>query len=314
MNTAIIKRRKSYGVTPISPIDVPADLKGRYVNQGVKSLITRLGNSLDFGYGVSPLNPQDVPVDLQERYLNKGVLTPKELASGISNDERIKAIAKDLHSIAGTLTLSTGLLGRVVTLTSTPQLIINAQYDRGYLLLNPAGTVGLTSTGTLFPTQTVVGAGAATTSSEIGVSNFLTARFWLEVTFTAGAGPVPFVLQSKNPVTGTYIDVQTIFNPTATGNLYASVGSLGIDTDFRVVATVPIGTTITFNVGYCLKDGLAGTSAGSSQTVFIGGAGVSPVSGYPILDGQEKQFWLLQNTNLYGVTDGSSLNLNIFEL
>ena len=323
MTTALIKRRKGvtrHGVIPISPRDVPADLEARYINQGMKSLVSRLnGLGDDKLYGVSPLDPQDVPIDLQERILNNGIFVPRSNPSGgvspaNERDVLLKTIGKDLHSIAGTLTLSNGLLGRVVTLTSTPQLILSPQYDRGYLLLNPAGTTGLTSSGTLMASQQVVGAGANTLSSEIGVANYNTMRFFLEITFDAGVGPVPFTLQSKNPVTGTYIDTQVVFNPAATSTLYASVGTLGIDTDMRMKVVVPVGTTVTFSVGYVLKDGLPGTTAGVSQTVYIGGPGVNAVSGYPILNGQEKQFWLFQNTQIWGVTAGGSLNLNIFEL
>jgi hypothetical protein len=59
---------------------------------------------------------------------------------------------------------------------------------------------------------------------------------------------------------------------------------------------------------------LSGTSAGATQTIFVGGAGVSPVSGYPLLAGQEKPFYLEENVKLYAVTSGANLDMNIFEL
>jgi hypothetical protein len=66
--------------------------------------------------------------------------------------------------------------------------------------------------------------------------------------------------------------------------------------------------------GFVLKEGLPGTSSGVSQTIFIGGSGVTSTAGYPILSGEQKQFYLLENVNLYAVTNGPSLSLNVFEL
>jgi hypothetical protein len=63
-----------------------------------------------------------------------------------------------------------------------------------------------------------------------------------------------------------------------------------------------------------LKDGLEGTSTGVTQTIFIGGAGVLSTAGYPLLSGQERPFYLMENVQLYAVTASPSLSLNIFEL
>jgi hypothetical protein len=201
-----------------------------------------------------------------------------------------------------------------VTVTSIPQLIIQAQEPRGYLLLNPAGVVGLTAQGTVFSSTTLVGA-TTLASGSLGVANYKTGRFTVVATFGAGAGPVTFDLQTLDPVDGTtWITVQTIFSLTATGNAYANVGDLGIDVDARIFVTVPVGTTITFTMGFVLKDGLEGTSAGATQTIFIGQSGVSSVSGYPILAGHEKPLYFMENVSLYAVTAGPSLAMNIFEL
>jgi hypothetical protein len=287
----------------INRIIKPSNIMPRVNNLG------QLDKEID--YGPSPVDRRDVPVDLQEKYVNKG--RPKGWGYNPDGTPDLDQLVYDVHSIASTLMLSVGLLGRVVVVTSTPSLIINAQYDRAYLLLNPAGAVGLTTTGTLISSQTLVGA-TTLTSGSLGVANYKTARFFVEATFGAGAGPVTFDLQTLNPATGNYITSQTIFSLTATGNAYADVGTLGVDTDLQMFVTVPLGTTITFSVGYVLKDGLEGTSAGASQTIFLGQAGVNPSAGYPLLNGKEKQFYFKQNVNLYAVTSGPSLILNIFEL
>jgi hypothetical protein len=283
---------------------------------------SRRANSLgqidnEFDFGPQPLQSKDVPIDIQERHIRHyGKPGQGEGAgAGAGGFPDISQLIKDVHSIAGILVLRRGLSGRSEIVTGTSRLIIDNQEigGRGFLLLNPAGVVGLTSTGTLFPSTSLVGA-ITQASAALGVANYNTARFTLKVTAFAGAGPVTFDLQTLDPVDGTtWITVQTVFSVTATGNVYANVGGLGIDTDARIFVTVPGGTSLTFTLGYVLKDGLAGTTAGVTQTIFVGQSGVTPVSGYPLLAGQEKQFYFMENVQLYAVTTGPSLTMNIFE-
>lgn len=274
----------------------------------------------EFDNGPQPLHPRDIPIDLRERIIRPsgGVgssIGPDGLpVPGAGPD--FSQLVEDVHSIAGVFVLRRGLLGRVETITSVPRLIIQCQEfgGRGYLLLNPAGVVGLTAQGTVFSSTTLLGP-TSLASGVLGVANYNTGRFTVNATFTAGVGPVTFDLQTLDPVDGvTWITTQTIFNLAATGTAYANVGNMGIDVDARILVTVPAATTITFTVGFVLKDGLDGTSAGASQTIFVGGAGVSPVSGYPLLAGKEKPFYFMENVTLYAVTSGPNLDMNIFEL
>jgi hypothetical protein len=284
--------------------------------------VVRRANSLgqldrEFNFGPQPLQRNDVPIDIQERYIRHDAFGKDgggELGPGGFPD--LSRLIKDVHNIAGVLVLRRGLLGRVVTITSTPQLIINQleAEGRGYLLLNPAGVVGLTAQGTVFSSTSLVGA-TSLASGTLGVANYKTGRFTVNVTAFGGAGPVTFDLQTLHPVDGTtWITSQTIFSLTATGTAYVNVGELGIDVDARILVTVPAATTITFDMGFILKDGLEGTSAGATQTIFLGGAGVSAVSGFPLLAGKEKPFYFEENVAMYAVTSGPSLDMNIFEL
>ena len=274
----------------------------------------------EMGHGPRPLPISEVPSDILPRYIQDrlysggGVGLPGGPGAPQGLDA-LSGIADDVRAIAGTLLLRRGLLGRVVTVTGTPTLIIDVKETegRGYLLLNPAGVVGLTAVGTLIASNTAVGA-TTVTSASLGVANYLNGKFFVDITFTAGAGPVTFDLQSKNPVTGTFITTQTLWSLTATGKSYADVGTLGVDTDLQMLVTVPAGTTVTFSVGFVLKDGLEGTSTGVAQTIFIGNSGLSPVSAYPLLSGKEKQFYLSENVQLWAVTLGPSLDMNIFEI
>jgi len=298
----------------------------QYVGRGGVSIISANGNrspslgqlDKEFDYGPSPLHLKDIPIDLRPRIIRHDAGIGQENIT-IGPDGQpgwdLGQLIHDVHSIAGTVVLRRGLIGRVVLVTSVPQLIIQAQEPRGYLLLNPAGVVGLTAQGTIFSAGTVLVGATTLSSGALGVANYNTGRFTVKAVFNAGAGPVTFDLQTLDPVDGvTWITTQTIFTLTGTGNEYANVGGLGIDVDARIFVTVPVGTTITFDMGFVLKDGLEGTSAGATQTIFLGGAGVSPVSGYPLLAGKERSFYFEENVSLYAVTSGPSLSMNIFEL
>lgn len=278
----------------------------------------RRANSLgqldnEFDYGPSPLAPRDVPIDLRERYIKHDKFGQALELPGGGQD--LSGLINDVHAIAGTLVLRRGLLGRVVTITSTPQLVINQQEigGRGYLLLNPAGVVGLTAKGTLIASTALVGA-TTLQSGSLGVANFKTAKLFFNTTFTVGVGPVTFDIQSLDPITGTVLFVSQTISVAATGRVYADLDTLGVDTDLSVLVTVPAGTSITVAIGFVLKDGLEGTSAGITQTIFMGGPGVTSTAGYPLLSGKERPFYLMENVQLYAVTAGPNLDMNIFEL
>ena len=283
---------------------------------------TRRADSLgqvdrELEYGPEPLPIRDVPIDVRSRLIQQyggagGVGGVGLLPNG---SQDLSGLINDVHSIAGTLVLRRGLIGRVVTITSVASLIINQQElgGRGYLLLNPAGVVGLTAKGTLVSSTTLVGA-TTLQSASLGVANYKTAKLFINATFGAGVGPVTFALQTLDPVTGTVQFVSQTLSMAATGQLYADIGTLGVDTDFSVLVTVPAGTTVTVAIGFVLKDGLDGTSAGVTQTIFMGQAGVSIVAGYPLLSGKERAFYIMENVQIYAVTAGPSLSLNIFEL
>lgn len=297
-------------------------MDNRMHNPHVPMRIRRAGSlgqlDSEFDHGPRPLDKREVPIDLRERIIRHdrqyGEGGPGSGYGGGLGD--IAQLVNDVHSIAGVFVLRRGLIGRAQSITGTPSLIIRQAEigGRGYLLLNPSGVTGLTAEGTMFSSTTLVGA-TTLLSGALGVANFKTARFFLTSTLGAGVGPVTFDLQTRDPVTGAYITSQTLFSVGGTPlNAYTDVGTNGIDVDAKVLVTVPAGTTITFTLGYVLKDGLADTSSGSSQTIFVGGAGVSPTSGFPILAGKDRAFYFMENVSLYAVTAGAQLDMNIFEL
>lgn len=275
----------------------------------------------EFNYGPHSLDWDDVPPDLHERQVQEyRVVGDQYVPSSISGfgvpsstNDLIRNIANGVRELASTLVLDRGLIGRVVLVPNTPVLVAQAQYLRGYLFLNPSLSVGLTTAGTLL-SNTPLSSGVTNTSS-LGVGNYNTLRLTLQVTNFAGVGSVTFDAQTLDPSDATtWITTQTIFSVNSNGNFYANLGSLGVDTDFRVSITVPAGVTLNASMGFVLKDGLEGTSSGSVQTIFLGPSGVTPDVGFPLLSGKEKGFYLRQNVELYAVTDGPTLPLRVFEL
>lgn len=270
-------------------------------------------------YGPSSLPWEDVPPDIHVRYVReyKGGAGGGWDGSGggVDTSGLVNRIANDVGAIASTFVLDRGLIGRQVLVPSTPVLIARAQFLRGYRFLNPALSVGLTTAGTLLSSTALSNAVSPFTTSVLGVGNYKTLRLVLNVSNFSGAGPVVFDAQTLDPVSAsTYVTTQTVFNVTANGNFYANLGDFGVDTDFRVNITIPVGTTLTASIGFILKDGLEGTSSGAAQTIYIGSAGVTPDSGFPLLSGKSESFFLRENTELYAVTDGPTLPLRVFEL
>ena len=268
----------------------------------------------EFNYGPRVLDVRDVPVDLRERYIKDRALGTQAGQMVPQGWNDLGGLINDVHALAGTVVLRRGLIGRVVTVTSTPQLIINQSEigGRGYLLLNPAGVVGLTAKGTLLSSTSLTGLTTLQTGS-LGVANYKTLRLFFTVNIT-GAGPVLYHLQTLDPVSGTEWFTSQTESFSADENRYVDIGGLGVDTDFAIEIEVPAGTSVTTSIGFVAKDGLEGTSAGVVQTIFIGQSGVSSVSGFPLLSGKDKSFYLMENVQLYAVTAGPSLDMNIFEL
>lgn len=309
---------KGRGRVPIIPANrlIRQPNRGRINMQGLNGL----GEDVVYAHtelenGPSSLPYHSVPVDMYPRYVENWQRNPDGSISeaggtGDPVSDLLSRIARDTNQIASTVVLRRGLLGRTVSVTTTPQLVINAEYLRGYIILNPNEVAGATSAGTLLSSAARTGSG---TSAALGVANFLNAHYFLDLTAIT-AGTLDIDLQVLDPVSGNWATVQNIFSTgTAPSTLYAEVGTLGTPTDVRVAWSVSGGGTATFSVGFVLKNGLVGTSAGTLQTIFLGGPGVTVESGFPLLNGVDKTFFLEENLQLYAVAN-ATLPLKIFEL
>ncbi len=316
------------GPTSLPISQLPADMMARRIT-GSRRPLRRNGHGLrgpeeDFGFDTSELmnGPKsleypDIPIDMYPRIVENYQRNPDGSLSPVGDGTQdpmgglLSRIANDTGVLASTAILRRGLLGRTVTVTTVPELIINAEYLRGYIILNPNELAGATSAGTLLASaaRTLTG-----TSAALGVANFISAHYYLDITAIVGGGNLTITLETLDPVTGNWATSQVIFSAiAATGTYYAYVGEQGTATDARISYSVSVGSTITFSVGFVLKNGLIGTSSGISQTIYLGGPGVTTTSGFPLLNGQNQRFFLQENLQLWAVAN-ATLPLKIFEL
>ncbi len=207
--------------------------------------------------------------------------------------------------------LSRGFQGRTVTINTTPVLIQRSTFAHPYMILNPSRSVGLTNS-FLISSGTKVAAGN-TQAAPSGVANFMGLHFFLDV--TAVSGTWDFFHQARDPGSGNFADIQTIFaGLTATGTYYAFVGALGVPVDIAVRWNPTIAGSITFTLTGVLKEGTIGSAGGLSQTVYLGAdQNVAVGFGFPILEGQKYTFVLGENIELWGVAE-VSVTVNVFEL
>ena len=333
-NSADLSMREVLGASPLPDDRVPADMRpynltdwrsnigrrrmGLPEHNGDKNSWVNNLHGTAGGGGPASLPYDLIPIDLHPRIVREytrgpnGQLIPAGGTGMTPMDQYLQQIANDTNQIASTLVLSRGLLGRVVTVTATPQRIVRADYLRGYIFLNPNTTTGVTTAGTALASESRSG---TNNSSAIGVANFLEGHFWLDVTTApGGSDDITIRLQALDPVSLNYADVQDLFIVTATGTSYAATGQIGLGTDFRISAIVSGAASATFSVGFVLKSGLIGTSAGVSQTIYLGGSsGVSTVAGFPLLNGKDRAFYLKETVELWAVAE-ASIPMRIFEL
>ena len=257
---------------------------------------------------------ESLPIDLFPKELSDRAATPAGGATGLryDNDALIAKIANDTGILVATQVIDRGLIGRSVTVGVTPTKIITADYPRAYRIVNPSLIVGGTAVGTLLASGTRTTAGN-TQADSIGVANYRDLHLFLDVTAVSGATPLlDIYAQAIDPVTLNWADTQLLYSGiSATGTFYANPGSLGLSTDFAI--RWEITDSLTFSVGYVLKEGLPGTGAGVGKTIFLGNSGVTVEAGFPLLEGQSIPFFLRENTELYAVAN-TPLDLRIFEL
>lgn len=223
-------------------------------------------------------------------------------------------MAADIHTLASLRTITTGIISRSVVVTNKPTQIILANVGQAFTIINPTPSIGLTSSGIFYPATAIVASGS-TQASPLGVSNYDTMHLFVNISNASGLS-INLINQTLSPINGVWCDVQDINGGTAiTTNTdgYFALGNFGVATQFAMRWILNTGTcTLTF--GYILKGGLGGSPNGIANTVYLGNNGVTAQAGYPILEGQFRDFYLRENARLWGVTGGATVTLNVIEL
>jgi len=263
--------------------------------------------------------PVMFPADLQPRVIRNGPFSPGSPRVADQReppDELIKRIADNTDILALTQLIERGLTATQYTVTTAPVEIVDGKQTRGYILLNPSQSSGLTTSGTMFASAARTVAGSPYTSTAIGVANYLNLAFFIDVTVFGAGSLIAVNLQTQDPVTLNWATAQPDIFPaaaiTAVGTYYANTGSLGADVAARLVASLTVASS-TFSVSYVQKNGLPGGTSGLANTVFIGGPNVNAQTGYPLLEGQQLKIFTRENTKLFAVSLGSA-TLSVFNL
>jgi hypothetical protein len=255
---------------------------------------------------------------IANRHYQEGIITLEQEgpgATGFTNSE-IARIRRNTDIELLLKTIGLGYYGFSIALTAgAPGLIIRkAKSPRGYLILNPAEISGFTNQVTFYASALRAN-GFITASTTFNVSGVETCRVFLDITAITLTPTLIINAETQDPLTGNWAVSQAdIFAGSATvGTFYASLGALGVDRVIRLQATVgnAAGDDITFSVSGLFKGGIV-TSVGS--TIYIGNNDVTQTFGYPILPGQEKIFYLMDNVELYAISPTDPLTVKIFQL
>jgi hypothetical protein len=229
----------------------------------------------------------------------------------------LRDVNDSLKALASYRTLSKGIVTRSVDISSTPVKLIQASQDRSYTIVNPTAAIGLTTDAQLYGAGTVLNADGNSQSTPIYVANYDSLHLHMNVTAVGGAPAVDVFAQTYDPLSATWVDVQAISPPggiATTGNYYSFFSGLGINGRFALRwATTGAWGSLTLSIGYTLKNGLGGNSAGTAQTVFLGNQNVTRFTGYPLLEGQYRDWYMRENAELFGVCQSGTVTVNIIE-
>lgn len=300
--------------------------KSNKLNKSNKSN-SRIRIGKNIGYNFLKKITKNLPPDLHPKKVHfdprkvvPGTMFMKpgsEKAKQYERDIILKRILENSDTQVATLVVTRGMIGRNISIGTTPVRVIQSQFLRGYIITNVTPSVGLTTTGTILGSALRAASSSGTTQTNpTGVASYREMKLFLNIS-ASGTGVVNVDAQTKDPLSGTWITTQSdIFSsPSAVGGYYADLGSLGVDSDFAVSWSVSSAGSSTFSIGYILKDGLSGSSAGLSNTIYLGGMGVTSTAGYPLSEGSDLKLFFAPNAELWAVSNiPSGINLRIFEL
>jgi hypothetical protein len=190
----------------------------------------------------------------------------------------------------------------ILAVNTTPTLIITPPNYWPYLLQNPNIQVGLTTSFVLF--NGTVNAAGNTELTPIGDANYMDLHWNLDVTAISGTWDI--IQQERDPNTGNWADVQTLFSGISAvtplpGTLYTFSGHLGSVTDLAVRWVPTVAGSITFSLTVTLKDGTGGSASGLARSIFLGDSTVNPNNGYELKEGVEEVIMLGPDLQLFAI-------------
>jgi hypothetical protein len=222
----------------------------------------------------------------------------------------LKVIAKAEADRFALETLGNAFTPFVFNVGTVPtQILPPNKSPRGYLFLNPSQNLsGATLDSNLF-TPAVRGAGTYD-SAAVNVQGLRTSRFFLDI--TASPATLTVDIQTRDPQTLKWATAQSdIFGGVVgIGTYYADTGEIGTD-DFIRAEVTQTGAGANWSLTMVNKEAFGSIVTGIP--IFLGNANVIAGFGYPILGGQEKAFWLMDNTPLFAVALAAT-QLRVFQL
>lgn len=267
-----------------------------------------------------------LPTDLYNYRQNNNTFSEEELfLEGLKKSDYkrykeyilLKEVNDSLKALASYRTLSKGIITRSVDVSTTPVKLIQAAQDRSYTIVNPTAAVGLTTDLQLYPAGTILNVDGNSQATPIFCANYDSIHLHMNVTAVGGAPAVDVFAQTYDPLSATWVDVQAISPPggiVGTGNYYSFFSGLGVNGRFALRwAATGVWGSLTLSIGYTLKNGLGGSSSGQAQTIFLGNNNVTRFTGYPLLEGQYRDWYMRENAELFGVTLSGTVTVNIIE-
>jgi len=242
-------------------------------------------------------------------------LWPRRLRSAVREEEYQERNIPPEYT-GNAMMVGKGFLGRALIITTVPSLMIRAEYAWPYIILNPSNPLAAgdaLSTSIIHASAAEVAAGNTQALSVIATA-YRNAHLHLIV--TAVTGTWDFYEQSLDPATLNWTDVQRIYTAiTATGNYYASVGTLGVVQSMAVRWDPVVAGSITFALSLSLKDPIySGAASGIDKTIYLGpNSDINTTIGYPVLEGKERELIVGEGVEIWGVA-GAPVEIRIFEV
>lgn len=234
---------------------------------------------------------------------------PRELAKQIT-EERVRPLTPQGINVMDGITITRPFRTTTLTITTSPQKILIPPHPNAYLVSNPALTVGLTSTVTVY--SGTVNAAGNTQASPVGVANYIRSHFHINVTAVTGEWEI--IGQTRDPISGNWADITNLYSGiNATGTYYSSLGELGIVSDFAVRWNPVAAGSITFSLAMTLKVGAPGSGGGLARTIYLGGSDITTTNGYPLFEGRDRVFVLGEEVELWALSEVST-TLKVFSL